>query len=386
MDGQPLASALSAKTSFSKILSSNDVKGNFLVLRSSIKAKDRRETRKLSFLLYRMLYGPLSFVRAGYSQLLMLLCMFIFGTFVFSRYEGLPGLLALFASVSTVTTIGLFTPNNGNVFAMNRNEVIMVIVLMIVSVASGASLLQSTISVASSERGRAEAKKRLLKRLKKHIIVYGYNHMGKYVDEKLDEIGFDYVVISRDANVVQDLTNDNVFAVLETQTDPIKALKSAGIDKASKIIVADTNDSENIRFILTARKLRPDIKIHTVVQDPSLVETAKDAGADLIIPSSVAVGRLLAFSAGAEDYAGMVFLKRGGSRGLLISEFRINTSSPLIGKRLQEVAEHAKIVGVERGGTIVGKIFDGSFTLEENDTLLILDGPANLRKFEEKES
>lgn len=386
MDSQPLASALSAKTSLSKILSSDGVKGNFLVLRSSIKAKDRRETRKLSFLLYRMLYGPLSFVRAGYSQLLMLLCMFIFGTFVFSHYEGLPSLLALFASVSTVTTIGLFTPNNGNVFAMNRNEVIMVIVLMIISVASGASLLQSTISVASSERGRAEAKKRLLKRLKKHIIVYGYNHMGKYVDEKLDEIGFDYVVISRDANVVQDLTNDNVFAVLETQTDPIKALKSAGIDKASKIIVADTNDSENIRFILTARKLRPDIKIHTVVQDPSLVETAKDAGADLIIPSSVAVGRLLAFSAGAEDYAGMVFLKGEGSRGLLISEFRINTSSPLIGKRLQQVAEHAKIVGVERGGTIVGKIFDGSFTLKENDTLLVIDGPSNLRKFEEKES
>jgi len=332
-----------------------------------------------------MFYGPLAFVRAGYSQLLMLLCMFIFGTFVFSHYEGLPGLLALFASVSTVTTIGLFTPNNGNVFAMNRNEVIMVIVLMIVSVGSGASLLQSTISVATSEHGRAEAKKRLVRRLKKHIIVYGYNHMGKYVDEKLDEIGFDYVVISRDANVVQDLTNDNVFAVLETQTDPIKALKSAGIDKASKIIVADTNDSENIRFILTARKLRPDIKIHTVVQDPSLIETAKDAGADVVIPSSVAVGKLLAFSAGSEDYVGVLSLKRGTATQS-ISEFRIKASSPLIGKRLQEVAEHAKIVGVERRGTIVGKIFDGTFTLKENDTLLIIDDPSNLTKFEEKES
>ena len=81
-----------------------------------------------------MFYGPLSFVRAGYRQLLILLCMFVFGTFIFSRYEGLPGLLALFASISTVTTIGLFSPNNGNVFAMNQTEVILVIVLMIVSV------------------------------------------------------------------------------------------------------------------------------------------------------------------------------------------------------------------------------------------------------------
>ncbi|MGA3298210.1 MAG: hypothetical protein ABSD41_12265, partial [Candidatus Bathyarchaeia archaeon] len=109
-------------------------------------------------MLYRTFYGPLSFLHAGYRQLLILLCMFVFGTFIFSHYEGLPGLLALFASVSTVTTIGLFSPNNGNVFTMNQTEVILVIVLMIVSVGSGASLLQSTISMASNERSRAEAK------------------------------------------------------------------------------------------------------------------------------------------------------------------------------------------------------------------------------------
>ena len=141
-------------------------------------------------MLHRMFYGPLSFVLAGYRQLLILFCMFVFGTLIFSRYERLPGLLAFFASVSTVTTIGLFSPNNGNVLTMNRTEVILVIVLMIVSVGSGASLLQSTVSMASSESSRAEAKKRLVKRLKKHIIVYGYNHMGKYIIERLEEIGY----------------------------------------------------------------------------------------------------------------------------------------------------------------------------------------------------
>ena len=71
---------------------------------------------------------------------------------------------------------------------------------------------------------------------------------------------------------------NDFFVVLENETDIIGALKSAGIEKASLVIVSDVNDSDNLRFILTARKLRPDIKIHAVVHDPSLTEMAKDCG------------------------------------------------------------------------------------------------------------
>ena len=337
-----------------------------------------RESRRLSFILFRIFFGPWVFIREGYKPLLTLLAMFIIGTFIYGYFEGLSALVALFASVSTVTIIGLYAPNNGNFTTMNKTEAILVMGLIIASVTAGASFFNSMVGVtANKTRFKEEATKRLVSRLKNHIIVYGYTHMGKYVDDKLDEIGSDYVVISRDANVVQDLLNDNVFAVLETQTNPIKALQTAGIDKASKVIVTDVNDSDNLRFILTTRKLRPDIKIHTVVHDPSLVETAKDAGANVVIPASVAVGRLLAFSG---DSIGVLF---SGKIGPQVFEFRINKSSSLIGKRLQEVSKHAKIAGVERGGDIVGNFFDGSFTLKEGDTLLIVGDHSNLRKFEE---
>jgi Trk K+ transport system NAD-binding subunit len=145
------------------------------------------------------------------------------------------------------------------------------------------------------------------------------------------------------------------------------------------VIVTDNNDSDNIRFILTARKLRPDIKIHTVVNDPSLVETAKDAGANVVIPSSVAVGQLLAFSAGAKDLAGVVFSEKMGTQG--ITEFMIPESSPLIGKKLQEVAKLAKVAGVLRDGKVDSSIFGGSFTLGIGDILLVIGDTSNLKKF-----
>jgi len=347
-------------------------------VQSSSQLKNRRESRRLTFLLFRMFYGPWIFIRAGYKQLIVLVCMFIFGTFVFARYEGLPDLLAFFASVSTVTTIGLFSPNNGNVFAMNRTEVILVIVLMIVSVGSGASLVQSTVSMAVSEGGKAQARKRLIARLKKHTIVYGYSHMGKYIVERLEELGYDYVVITSKPDVYNQLQKNGLFAVLENETDIMDALKSAGIEKASLVIVADVNDSVNLRFILTARKLRPDIKIHTVVHDPSLVEMAKDAGANVVIPSTVAIGNLLAFSADNKDLMGVVFTQKMKNED--ISEYAVNATSPLIGKKLTELTGTVKVIGALRDGRADPKIFDGTFTLKEGDTLITLGEHPDLKK------
>lgn len=48
--------------------------------------------------------------------------MFAWGTAVFSYYEHLPLLDAFLASVSTITTIGLYVPNGGNFLTLNRAE------------------------------------------------------------------------------------------------------------------------------------------------------------------------------------------------------------------------------------------------------------------------
>ena len=315
--------------------------------------------------------------------MLVLLFLFLIGTLIFGYFEQLPPLVALFASVSTVTIIGLFAPNNGNFTTMNKTEGILVMGLILASVTSGASVIQGLVSVAGKDV-KEEATKRLVSKLNGHIIVYGYDHMGKYVTDHLEKIGYDYVVISRNPDVCNELLSRNIFAVLESKTAPIEALQSAGIDKASLVIVTDINDSDNLRFVLTARKLRPDVRIHTVVNDPSLVETARDAGANVVIPSSVAVGQLLAFSAGSKDLAGVVFSEKMGTQG--ITEFMIRESSPLIGKKLQEVAKLAKVAGVLHDGKVDSTIFGGSFTLGVGDLLLVIGDTSNLKKFKREKA
>jgi Trk K+ transport system NAD-binding subunit len=55
--------------------------------------------------------------------------------------------------------------------------------------------------------------------------------MGRYVADKLEELGFDYVVISRNPAVYQELVNKDIFAIIEHETQPIEALTAAGVEK-----------------------------------------------------------------------------------------------------------------------------------------------------------
>jgi voltage-gated potassium channel len=343
----------------------------------------RRESRKASFIIYEALYAPTVFFRAVYRQVVVLFLMFLWGTAIFSYYEGLPTLSAFLASVSTITTIGLYVPNGGNFLKMNPSESVLLIIMIIVSVGAGASILQGTVNtVVNGDLAKGEAEKRLITRLKRHVIVFGYSHLGRYVADKLEDLGFDYVVVTKDPNIYHDLLKKDIYAVLEYQTQPIAALTAAGIERASIVVVAHENDPDNMLVILSARKLRPDIRIISVVHDESLVETAKNAGADMVISSSVTVGHLLALSAVTKDLVGVVFSEKIGTKE--IAQFSIFKTSPLIGKGLKEVSKLATVIGVVRDDEVESSIFDPEFRLREDDTILVLGDPSNLLTLEEE--
>jgi voltage-gated potassium channel len=348
-----------------------------------IRRRIKKQSRRFSFTVYQAFYGPIVLAKAIYRQVILLLMMFLFGAIIFSYYDHLPFINSFLASVSTITTIGLYVPNKGNFFTLNQGEAVLLIIMIIVSVGAGASILQGSVStVVNGNLAKSEAEKQLIKKLKKHAIVFGYSHLGRYVTDKLDDLGFDYVIITKDQNVYNELIKNDIFAVLEYETQPIVALKAAGIERASMIIVAHEKDADNMLIILSARKMRPDIRIITVVHDQTLTETAKNAGADMVIPASVTVGHLLALSAVTKDLVGVVFSEKIGTKE--IAEFSIFKSSKLIGKGLQEVSKFAAVVGVVRDGKVFTNIFEPTFTLLENDTLIVLGETEKLQDLEKE--
>ncbi|MGI0091508.1 MAG: potassium channel family protein [Nitrososphaerales archaeon] len=368
--------------------SMNSTRDSIFTSRPVKARRSMKQSRRLSFLFYEALYGPLVFLKAIYRQVMLLFFMFVWGAVIFTYYTPpggvpLPPLSAFLASVSTITTIGLYVPNGGNFSTLPQLEAAFLIIMIIASVGAGASIVQGTVStMLSGELAKGEAEKKLIMRLKQHVIVFGYTHLGRYVVEKLDDLEFDYVVLTKDPNLYHELLSKEVFAVLEYATQPITALRQAGIERASVIVVAHENDSDNMLLILSARKVRPDIRIISVVHDHSLVETARNAGADMVIPASVTVGHLLALSAVTKDLVGVVFSEKIGTKE--IAQFSIFKSSPLVGKGMQEVSKYATVIGVVRNDQVVQNVFDPAFSLKENDTLLVLGDPSNLSTLEEE--
>lgn len=329
------------------------------------------------------MYVPIFLLKSLYKQLIILGSMFGLGAWVFMFYEHLDFLTALLGSVSTITTIGLYVPHGGNLAAMPSMETVLVIVMIIVSVGAAASLLQATVNaVVNGDLARGEAERSLMKRMKKHVIIFGYAHLGRYVADKLSEIGVDFVVVTHDPAIYESLVKKKVMAVLQLENRPIVALKEAGIANASTLIAAHDKDPENMLTTLSARRLRPDIRIISVVYDEQLTETAKNAGADVVIPSSVSVGHLLALSATTRDLVGIVFSERVGTKE--IAQFSVFKSSKLIGKKLPELTEYAHVIGVVRGGELVQNVFDPGLNIKEDDTLLVFGDPVGLHRIEEQ--
>lgn len=343
----------------------------------------RRQSRTLGFLLVQSLYAPVIFVRTVYKQLMVLGAMFAFGTAVFAYFERLPILDAVLASVSTITTIGLYVPNGGNFVTMNRTEAGLLIVMIVISVGAAASTLQETVNtVVNGDLARGEAEKRIISRIKGHVIVIGYAHLGRYVADKLAGLGFDYVVVTHDPAVYETLSKRKVLAVIEHENRPIVALKEAGIENASTLIAAHDKDSDNMVIILSARRLKPTIRIIAVVHDEELMETAKNAGADVVIPSSITVGHLLALSATTKDLVGVVFSERVGTKE--IAQFTVFRSSKLVGRRLEELTPLAHVVGVVRNGELVKNVFDATLRISAEDTLLVFGDPTGLHQLEDE--
>ncbi|MGH9918790.1 MAG: potassium channel family protein, partial [Nitrososphaerales archaeon] len=267
----------------------------------------KRESRKLSFSIYAALYEPIVFLQVAYRQLAILAAMFISGAVIFSYYGKLPPVNAFLASVSTITTIGLYVPNGGDFVTLNHTESALLIIMIIGSVGAGASIVQATVGAfVKGDLAAGKAQEKLTKRLKRHVVVYGYGTLGKYVVEKLDELGMDYVVVTTELQLYEGLLKNRTLAVLEHATRPMEALKAAGIEKAGMLIVSHQDDPQNMMIMLSARKLRPDLRIVSVVHDSELIDAAKNAGADVVIPSSVTVGHLLALSAATKDLVRIV--------------------------------------------------------------------------------
>lgn len=308
-------------------------------------------------------YRPFFILKHIWIQLLILIFMFLICAYVFQYYQGLDWLTALLASVSTITTIGIYAPNIVN---MAGTEKISLIIIFIVAVGSAASLLQGTLSAVLSKEGYVEEIDEVkAQKMREHVIVMGYSFMGKYVTENLKQLGIDSVILTKDEEQTQLAQAKGNIAFTAPVTHSFEALEKASIKSARAIVITYDDDGDNMLAVMSAKKLNPTIKIITIVNNRELIDGAKAAQADTIISPPDLIGQILAISAVSNKLAGAFISDKLGFRG--ISEFEIKKK----GIKLGALEHLSKVLLILRKDELMSNV-GGEFLLEQGDRVYLL--------------
>jgi len=189
--------------------------------------------------------------------------------------------------------------------------------------------------------------------LSDHVIVCADSPRETPLRAELDDEDIDPLFIKSDADLVRDLLEDG-FDAMQGDPETAATLNSANVSEAEAIIV-DINDEANASIILAARRLAPEVRILSVVEDGDTASYHEYAGADEVIQPRVAVGTRLATKVlGSQFHEGAA--NEWQTEGLEFTEVLVDQGHDLIGQTLRE-SQFRQRYGV----TVLGGWFHGEF-------------------------
>ncbi|MDQ1047076.1 voltage-gated potassium channel [Streptomyces sp. V4I2] len=231
-------------------------------------------------------------------------------------------------------------------------------------------LVGTTLEVLT-ERTREEWRlNRWRSTLRDHTVVIGFGTKGRSAIQTVCATGLkkeQVVVVDPSSKVIDAATADGYAGIIgdATRSD---VLMRAEVHRARKIIIATQRDDTAVLVTLTARQLNKGAKIVAAVREEENAPLLKQSGADAVITSASAAGRLLGLSV-LSPAAGMVMedLIQQGS-GLDIIERPVIKAE--VGKRPKETDD--LVVSVVRGHRVLGYDDAAVGTLQLTDRLITI--------------
>lgn len=125
--------------------------------------------------------------------------------------------------------------------------------------------------------------RKIIKKMKNHIIVCGYGRNGFNVCQELDRLKIPYVLIEKVESHLQNFRVDKYKQAILGDAIHEETLLEANIKEAKALIIALPNDANNVFITLTARELNPNIFIVCRSSEPSSEKKIYRAGANKVI-------------------------------------------------------------------------------------------------------
>jgi voltage-gated potassium channel len=188
-------------------------------------------------------------------------------------------------------------------------------------------LVGTTIEVLASHSVFLRRMHRYRNKLSDHIVICGYGVKGRSALEFLRGSGeqAEAVVIDLSPEVVDAANEAGMTGIVGSGSDP-EVLEAAEIERAKVIIVAPESDNEAVLVTLRARAANPEARIVAACREESNAKLLSDSGADSVVVSASAAGRMLGRASQSPDAAAVVTDLLSSGDGLEIAEREVSSS------------------------------------------------------------
>jgi voltage-gated potassium channel len=213
-------------------------------------------------------------------------------------------------------------------------------------------LVGTTLEILAERSRQALRQARWRRRLKNHIIICGYGSKGRSAVRTLLGKGArpaEIVVIDERHDARERAVADDLAAVAGSAASNF-TLQEAGIRDARAVIVAVDRDDTAVLITLTAREHNPTATIVAAVREEENVHLLHQSGANAVITSSAAAGRLLGLSTETPQMTEVLedLLTVGEGLDIVEREIGPDEAGPIPPR-----AREAKLLAVVRGAELL---------------------------------
>lgn len=273
---------------------------------------------------------------------------------------------AVYYATVTITTTGYgdITPVTPQARILNAIIVTPLRILFLVL------LVGTTLEVLANEGRRIFRDNRWRKHMRNHVVIVGYGTKGRSAVDTLQTSGANpaqiVVIDPRPSAVVE--ANLRGFAAIEGDATRRDVLRRAEIIKAREVIITLDRDDSAILVTLTVRQLNPSAHVVVAVREDDNASLLRQSGANAVVTSSEAVGRLLGLSAVSPNLGVVIEDLLSSKEGLEVGERQVHADE--VGMAPDDVKGEA-VIAVVRNKTL-RRFYDPTVAKLETGDLVVV--------------
>jgi voltage-gated potassium channel len=269
------------------------------------------------------------------------------------------------------TTVTLSTTGYGDIAPLTESaRLVNAFVITPLRIAFLVLLIGTTLEVLASQGREMFKVARWRRHMDEHVVVVGYGTKGRSAVDTMRNNGTPadkIIVVDPSSAALQEAHADGLTVVTGDATRR-DVLRRAGVQKATHVIITTDRDDSTVLSVLSARQLNTRAYIVASVREGDNVPLVRQSGADAVVTSSDAVGRLLGLSSVSPALGSVIGDLLTYGEGLEVAERELLV--PEVGKQPQQLPD--QVIAVVRDGTVY-RYFDPVVTqLARGDRLIVV--------------